>query len=86
MPQLEGPTTKNTQLCTGELWEKKEKIKSLKQKVCFLECLNCDTETENKTRLGLPRKSPEFTLGHVTFETTLPYLRNVKQAVANMRK
>ena len=22
MPQLEGPTTKNTQLCTGGLWEK----------------------------------------------------------------
>ena len=27
MPQLEGPTTKNTQLCTGGLWEKKGKIK-----------------------------------------------------------
>ena len=25
MPQLEGPTTKTTQLCTGRLWEKKEK-------------------------------------------------------------
>ncbi|XP_070081789.1 Golgi SNAP receptor complex member 1 isoform X3 [Equus przewalskii] len=25
MPQLEGPTTKNTQLCTEGLWEKKEK-------------------------------------------------------------
>ena len=25
MPQLEGPTAKNTQLCTGGLWEKKEK-------------------------------------------------------------
>ena len=29
MPQL-GPTTKNTQLCTGELWGEKGKIKSLK--------------------------------------------------------
>ena len=35
MPQLEGPTTKNTQLCTGELWEEKGKIKSLKK---ILEC------------------------------------------------
>ena len=25
MPQLEGPTTENTQLCTWGLWEKKEK-------------------------------------------------------------
>ena len=33
MPQLEGPTTKNIQLCTGGSWEKKEKkIKSLKKK------------------------------------------------------
>ena len=30
MPQLEGPTTKNTQLCTGGLWGEKAKIKSLK--------------------------------------------------------
>ena len=29
-PQLEGPTTKNTQLCTGGLWG--EKGKDLKQK------------------------------------------------------
>ena len=27
MLQLEGPTTKNAQLCTGGLWEKKEKKK-----------------------------------------------------------
>ena len=32
MPQLEGLTTKNTQLCTGGLWGEKEKIKSLKKK------------------------------------------------------
>ena len=33
MPQLEGPTTKNIQLCTGGLWgEKRKKIKSLKKK------------------------------------------------------
>ena len=32
MPQLEGPTTKNTQLCTGGLWGEKGKIKSLKKK------------------------------------------------------
>ncbi|MEB3026041.1 hypothetical protein, partial [Parvimonas sp. M13] len=32
MPQLEGPTTENTQLCTGELWGEKGKIKSLKKK------------------------------------------------------
>ena len=33
MPQLEGPTTKNIQLCTGGLWgEKGKKIKSLKKK------------------------------------------------------
>ena len=28
MPQLEGPTTKSTQLCTGGLWGEKGKIKS----------------------------------------------------------
>ena len=33
MPQLEGPTTKNIQLCAGGLWgEKGKKIKSLKKK------------------------------------------------------
>ena len=32
MPQLEGPVTKNTQLCTVGLWGEKGKIKSLKQK------------------------------------------------------
>ena len=32
MPQLEGPTTKNTQLCTGGLWGEKGKVKSLKKK------------------------------------------------------
>ena len=28
MPQLEGPTTKNIQLCTWRLWGEKEKLKS----------------------------------------------------------
>ena len=32
MPQLEGPTTKNTQLCTRGLWEEKGKIKFKKEK------------------------------------------------------
>src|SRR3712207_3614442 len=33
MPQLEGPTTKNIQLCTGGLWgEKGKKNKNLKKK------------------------------------------------------
>ena len=32
MPQLEGPTTKNTQLCTVKLWGEKGEIKSLKKK------------------------------------------------------
>ena len=33
MPQLEEPTTKNTQLCTGGLWgEKGKNKKSLKKK------------------------------------------------------
>ena len=32
MPQLEGPTTKNTQLCTGGLWGEKGKIKSFKKR------------------------------------------------------
>src|SRR3712207_2937894 len=36
MPQLEGPTTKNIQLCTRGLWgEKGKKIKSLKKKWQF---------------------------------------------------
>ena len=30
MPQLEEPTTKNTQLCTGELWGEKGKNKIFK--------------------------------------------------------
>ena len=32
MPQLEGPTTKNIQLCAGELWGEKGKNKILKKK------------------------------------------------------
>ena len=35
MPHLEGLTTKNTQLCTGGLWEEKGKIKSFKKKKSF---------------------------------------------------
>ena len=31
-PQLEGATTKSTQLCIGGLWAEKGKIKSLKKK------------------------------------------------------
>ena len=33
MPQLEGPTGKNMQLCIGGLWGEKGKIKSLKKKI-----------------------------------------------------
>ena len=36
MPQLEGPTTKNTQLCTRGFWGEKGKIKSLKRKLAEL--------------------------------------------------
>ena len=32
MPQLEGPTTKNIQLCTGELWGEKGKNKIFRKK------------------------------------------------------
>ena len=32
MPQLEGPTTKNIQLCTGGLWGEKGKNKIFKKK------------------------------------------------------
>ena len=32
MPQLEEPTTKNTQLCTGGLWGEKGKNKIFKKK------------------------------------------------------
>ena len=32
MPQLEGPTTKNTQLCTGGLWGEEEEKKKIKTK------------------------------------------------------
>ena len=35
MPQLEGPTTENTQLCTGGFWEEKGKIKSFKKKAKY---------------------------------------------------
>ena len=38
MPQLEGPTTKNIQLCTGGLWGEKGKNKILKKKTLYL-CL-----------------------------------------------
>ena len=32
MPQLEGPTTKNIQLCTGGLWGEKEKENKILKK------------------------------------------------------
>ena len=32
MPQLEGPTTKNTQLCTGGFGRKRKNFKNLKKK------------------------------------------------------
>ena len=32
MPELEGTTTQNTQLCTGVLWGEKRKNKILKKK------------------------------------------------------
>ena len=35
MPQLEGPTTKNIQLCTGRLWGEKGKIKKILKKNHF---------------------------------------------------
>ena len=44
MSQLEGPTTKNTQLCTGGLWEKMEKLKNkikknnFAKRVCLCDC------------------------------------------------
>ena len=46
MPQLEGPTTKNIQLCTSELWEEKGKIKSL----------NCWKKKERKKAAHLEKK------------------------------
>ena len=36
MPQLEVPTPKNTQLCTGGFWGKKRKIKSLKKLIVLV--------------------------------------------------
>ena len=36
MPQLEGPTTKNIQLCTGGLWGEKGKNKIFKKKIYLL--------------------------------------------------
>ena len=42
MPQLEGPTTKNIQLCTGGLWGAKGKIKSLKKKTLKSELMTTD--------------------------------------------
>ena len=36
MPQLEGPTTKNTPLCTGDLCGEKGKVKSLKTILIWL--------------------------------------------------
>ena len=36
MPQLEVPTTKNTQLRTGGLWGEKGKVKSFKKKSNYL--------------------------------------------------
>ena len=43
MPQLEGPTTKNVQLCTGGLWREKGKNKILKNKREYL----CQEKTDN---------------------------------------
>ena len=47
MTQLEGPTTKNIQLCSGGLWGEKEKIKIFKKYI--LEQLGSHLE-KNKTR------------------------------------
>ena len=45
MPQLEGPTTKNIQLCTGGPWGEEGKIKSLKKK----------KQTKKVIKIHLPR-------------------------------
>ena len=49
MPQLEGPTTKNTQLCTRGLWEKrKEKI--FKKKRIYSKILHVSSKTMKKQK------------------------------------
>ena len=59
MPQLEGPTTKNTQLCTRGLWEEKEKIKILKNKKRNIHRIFCSTDKISVTYSHLVLKCPK---------------------------
>ena len=52
MPQLEVPTTKNTQLCTGGLWGKKGKIKSSKKR-CKIRCYLAGEQKQVATGFSL---------------------------------
>ena len=53
MPQLEGPTTKNIQLCTGGLWGEKGKNKIFKKKKKRNSMLKCHEWTYCKAVLVL---------------------------------
>src|SRR3712207_9497103 len=52
MPQLEGPTTKNIQLCTGGLWGEKGKDKKNLKKKNVLQSHSADRKSVVKGRRG----------------------------------
>ena len=53
MPQLEGPTTKNIQLCTGGLWGGKGKKKLFKIKVAHVHTKESCDSSRLVTKMGL---------------------------------
>ena len=68
MPQLEGPTTKNTQLCTGGFGEKKEKTtnKNLKH---FCQLILFNHIELSSYRRTLLRRIPEATKSKLKLHT-----------------
>ena len=80
MPQLEGPTTKNIQLCTGGLWgEKKEKNKNkiFKKKKEVQICFQLPLETSSFlfSTFWIPRKC--LLLGNANLE---PYREGILES------
>src|SRR3712207_7030011 len=68
MPQLEEPTTKNTQLCTGGLWGEKGKNKILKKK---------------KKSINRDRKSTRLNSSHANISYAVFCLKKKKKKTIN---
>ena len=65
MPQLEGPTTKNIQLCTGGLWGEKGKNEILKKKK--KESLSKALRAQNSLYYGLFERHIRYIPATLTF-------------------